>query len=130
MKGTVKSNSDPILEIGEQAFEIEDKIDGKTQKGDPKVTLKLIGLDGPNQGRRIRHTVIFFPEGNSAEWIAKAFMSAIGVERNPETGEFEYDTDNWPGRKFKATVEHGEYQGQKQNNLRKIAAYHGEGAPF
>ena len=126
MKGTVKADTDPILDIGTKVFEITDTRDGETKAGVPKVVCSLIVLGGADKGSRIKHTVNFFPDGHDAAWVAKAFMSAIGVDRDLVTNEFQYDTEDWPGRKFVAVVEHGDYNGQKQNKLRKIRPYNGQ----
>ena len=132
MKGSVSADTDPVLDVGTKVFEITETSDGKAKAGHLKVTCGLIVLGGADKGTRISHVVNFFEAGHAAAWVAKAFMSAIGVDRNPQTNEFEYDTDNWPGRKFVADVEHGDYNGQKQNKLRKIRPYNGQDteAPF
>lgn len=133
MKGTFKSEKEPILGTGEFVLEIVSVSEGKTKDHLPKVNMSLVVLGGPKAGKHIKHFAIFYPDHHHRKWITDRFLGAIGVERDEETGEYNYDTDNWTGRKFVAGVEEGEYNGEPQNKISRVRALkEGEdaGAPF
>lgn len=78
-----------------------------TKNGDPMVSV-LCEIDdvGPYLGSTIFHNVTFM--GRNADGSARkgagmaiAFLKAIG---EPWEGDFEYDTDNWIGRSFRAKL--------------------------
>jgi hypothetical protein len=130
MQVKTSSGRDPILGVGEFHFEITSVKDGLTKNKDPKVTLGLIVLGGPKAGKRVNHSIVFFPEGHQMRWTASQFMAAIGIPKDEETDEYASDTADWVGKKFTAGVEEGEYNGEPQNKILRVKKYAGEDAPF
>ena len=120
MKGKHQSSQEEVLELGEYTFEILKVRDAKTKEGLPKAIIDLIVLGGPAKGKKLTHSVTFFPPHSPYGWITDAFLYAMGEEKDAETGEYSYDTDAWEGKKFLAASEPREYNGKMQNNVRRV----------
>lgn len=103
-----------LLQDGLYKFSIVDKDDGTTGKGDPKVSLRLSVVEGPQSGTML-HTVVLFPEsdekGNPNRMYGALlhFLHAVGIWDGKDDADVEFDTDEFVGREFWANVASREY---------------------
>lgn len=83
-----------------------------TSNGDSMVRLHLEIQDGPLQGQKLFHNVIFFPEGKPGAGMTKHFLKVIGEKEGPD-GRIEVDPVMWESRAnpFKVRVKHETYEG-------------------
>jgi hypothetical protein len=90
-----------------------------TKNGDPMVSV-LCEVDdvGPYLGATVWNNVCFLgrnPDGSARKGagIAIKFLKSIG---EPWEGKFEWDSDNWPGRTFKARLKVATDQNKNPKN--------------
>ena len=82
----------------------------KTKDGDPMVYVFLIVTSGKYKGTSLFHRVAFFPKDHRAAGFTKHFLKVLGENYNPQTEEFDFDTDRWPSlNEFFADVSIQEY---------------------
>jgi hypothetical protein len=120
-------NFEPLPE-GEYDFEIVDYKELKTKNDDPMVNIECHVIDSiQHSGRKVWNNVTFFPPGAKAAGIAIHFLKCIGESWE---GAFNWDPDNWVGRKFRGSVEINRYtdksgQIKVNNKIARVQTYQG-----
>lgn len=98
---------------------ITDTKDGepwKTKNGDDYVSVECEIANGEWQGKKIWHGVTFMDDtSRKGAGMAIHFLKSIG---EPWQGKFDIDTDNWPGKIFRAKLKVGkDNQGRPRNEI-------------
>lgn len=95
--------------------------DGKTKNGDPMVNILCEVInDDEFKGERVFHTVTFLKGGTPGAGMSVHFLKSIG---QPWEGNFDVDSSDWVGAKFKGYVITDEYKGKTKNKLGEIKPY-------
>lgn len=107
-----------VIPVGRYRLKIVKAVEGKTKKGDPKVTCDLIITDGAWKNKHIPfHNVSFLAQGTDGAGFALSFLKAIG---QPYQGKFEVDASKWVDKTFEAEVFIDEYNGEQKNKLGEV----------
>jgi len=106
------------IPAGEYVMEIVKAVVGKSKtSGHDMVTVTASPIDGEYKGRKVRMFVIFYPTGHKNIGLTLHFLKTIG---EPYDGEFDWDETRWTGRMFIANIGIEIFNGEAQNNVRRI----------
>jgi hypothetical protein len=99
----ISADSNGCIPEGEYILEIVSARPGKTNNGDPKVTVDYVVAEGAFKGKKVKfHTVTFFRDKTvKAAGIAIHYLKTIG---QPFEGPFKVEPENWKGKMLKAKV--------------------------
>lgn len=117
------------LPEGEYRVVIEDAVEKTSKKGFPMIECTLAVIeDNNNQGKTLKHYVVFLPAGEKGDGISVHFRHCIGV---PFGGDDEVDAQDWIGKKLrvKLKIEEREYNGKSYVG-NKVAAVFPYGEDF
>lgn len=79
----------------------KDGMERITKNGDRYVSVKCEIDEGEFIGNKVWTNITFLPKDKKGAGMAVHFLKTIG---EPWEGEFEVDTENWIGRRFKAKL--------------------------
>lgn len=112
-----------LVPTGKYRLRIVDTEEGRTLKGDYKVTVKVRVVGGDHDGKTIPfHTVTFKgrdEEGKPLPGAGRAihFLKTIG---EPWEGEFTVNHLTWRGKEFIGDVIEDEYNGKVNNKIKEV----------
>ena len=108
-----------ILPDGTYMFEIAEKEDTYSSKGDVMINITLRCIEEDRSGALVWDRILIpLPESPSHKVIGrtKRFLHSIG---EPYQGNFDVDTDNWVGKTIEAKISKGEWNGRPKNVIDK-----------
>ena len=109
------------LPEGDYDLAIIDYKEKETKKGSyPLVSVKCEVVDSlKHDGSKIFYNVTFLPPDMPGAGMAIHFLKTIG---EPWEGKFDWDPDQWIGKRFRAHIVPDTYEGKPQNKIVRISA--------
>lgn len=99
------------LKVGNAPKDIEET---QSRNGDPMVIFYSYIANGPYQGKRVRHSIVFLPADSNGAGFAKKMLKSLG---QPCEGNITVNPNNWRGKEFIARVGKDENNGKVYNTF-------------
>lgn len=114
-----------LLPEGTYELSVVEVKEGKSKAGDPMVNVTCEVINNPEfNGARVFHNVTFLSKEKQGAGMSSHFLKCIN---QPYEGQIDVDPQAWKGEKFKANINHRDYEkkdGTKvtTNNIKGIEA--------
>lgn len=110
----------PTIPPGWYEFKIVEATEKTSKKGNNMVAVRCMVTEPfEYAGKTVFHNVTFLDPSAKGANMSIHFLKTIG---EPHAGAFTVNSYNWRGKRFRAKVVEGEYEGNPRNEIKEVAS--------